>query len=248
MLVLHTDNAFTDIAEYDSFSPSWNTSGLVAGELLMFAPPGSPLDPKNIKPTVTGEIKPVPNGPFFEFSSGNNDGYIDTKVVSPPELTVMILIDPNNNLTQRLFFSSYAGGADAGVSIAYDAATSLFGVFTGYKNAAGTPATQWISLAGVSKNKPVLLVGKWSAANNSTTFISMTDGLRVGAGMTAGNTHYRGTKTNLVGRGVSGWGPATKSKIGGYLMFDRIVPDEELEMIRDWMLKNIRSVYPDTTF
>ena len=252
MLVLKTKNAFTDIAEYDSFTPNWNTTGLMAGELFPFAPLGSPLEPSNVKPQVIGNPVKEDGKPNYLFDPNGNTAKLNVKIPAQQEFTVIGFVDLQNNTKQRLLISGYYGGANPGVSFAVDEINRVVS-FTGVEKDDGTKTTQVLPLPGVSINKPVMLVGRYSAANKVTRFESVTDGVHVEAGLVAGfKAHYRGTGDMIVGGGGINWGnpaaPLPKSALSGYLMFNRILSDDDIVAIRGWVNDNIKTLYPGVAY
>ena len=251
-MVMKTNNPNSFISDAQRYVPGWDTTGLRRAEMFAFQPAiGGNLMPGENSSVAIASPALIAGTPWAELTSyGSDVPHLRLGIPDSSVMTWLCLFDPANSTFQRLVMSSYAGTSAAnrpGVSIVVDA-TGKLGMYVGRLNpATGAYSTQWIDLPQFVSGKPMLLAV--TLDNKTCTIKDLTNGISNTKTLTDEYERSFGSEI-YVGKGVvSSWGNVSgKNRIASYMVFERLLSDDELAEIRSYLLRCFRLKYPDMTF
>ncbi|MCW0279971.1 hypothetical protein NIL08_26415, partial [Klebsiella pneumoniae] len=163
--------------------------------------------------------------------------------------TWFLLFDPNNDSTQRIIAGSFSGTAAStppGVSVIVDESGALAAMQGVHYTDTNTYGTARATLSAFNKTKPMLIC--LTLDGQTTRLTDMTN--NVSASLTLAAGRERAPTTIRIGKGgVTYWGSTSAtSRIGAYMVFDRVLSDAEKITVHDYLLRCIQAKYPSLIF
>ncbi|SLO70443.1 Uncharacterised protein [Klebsiella pneumoniae] len=248
-ITLFTNNAFSSISDPDEYLPGFDTTALRHGEIFTYTGIGKNLMPGEGGPTVVGSPTFIPDSPFVQFSNNANEAHLDLGINDTDQQTWFLLLDPNNDSTQRIIAGSFSGAAAStppGTSVIVDESGALAVMQGVYYSESGTYGSARATLGSFDKTKPMLICLTLNGKN--TRLADMTN--NVSAAITLAENRERAPARIRIGKGgVTYWGSTSAtSRIGAYMVFDRVLSDAEKGSVRDYLLRCIQAKYPSIVF
>ncbi|HBY6047838.1 TPA: hypothetical protein MIZ97_25820 [Klebsiella pneumoniae] len=200
-------------------------------------------------PTVVGTPTFITDSPFVQFSNNANVAHLNLGINDAAQQTWFLLFDPNNDSTQRIIAGSFSGTAAStppGVFVIVDESGALAAVQGVHYTDANTYGTARATLSAFNKTKPMLIC--LTLDGQTTRLTDMTN--NVSASLTLAAGRERAPTTIRIGKGgVTYWGSTSAtSRIGAYMVFDRVLSDAEKGSVRDYLLRCIQAKYPSLIF
>ncbi|HBV5115560.1 TPA: hypothetical protein NBN18_001159 [Klebsiella pneumoniae] len=200
-------------------------------------------------PTVVGDPTFVTDTPFVQFSNNANVAHLNLGIKDTDQQTWFLLFDPNNDSTQRIIAGSFSGlsaSTPPGVSVIVDELGALAFIQGTRSTVDNTYGTTRATLSAFNKTKPMLLC--LTLDGQTTRLTDMTN--NISAATTLVETRARTPSTIRVGKGgTTYWGSQSAvSRIGAYMVFDRVLSDAEKGSVRDYLLRCIQAKYPSLIF
>ncbi|MER4418897.1 hypothetical protein J9B67_29545, partial [Klebsiella pneumoniae] len=163
--------------------------------------------------------------------------------------TWFLLFDPNNDSTQRIIAGSFSGTAAStppGVSVIVDESGALAAMQGVHYTDTNTYGTARATLSSFNKTKPMLLC--LTLDGQTTRLTDMTN--NVSASLTLAAGRERAPAPLRIGKGgVTYWGSTSAtSRLGAYMVFDRVLSDAEKITVHDYLLRCIQAKYPSLIF
>ncbi|MHA8681200.1 hypothetical protein ACYA9R_28260, partial [Klebsiella pneumoniae] len=173
----------------------------------------------------------------------------DLGIKDTDQQTWFLLFDPNNDSTQRIIAGSFSGlsaSTPPGVSVIVDELGALAFIQGTRSTVDNTYGTTRATLSAFNKTKPMLLC--LTLDGQTTRLTDMTN--NISAATTLVETRARTPSTIRVGKGgVTYWGSASAtSRLGAYMVFDRVLSDAEKITVHDYLLRCIQAKYPSLIF
>lgn len=248
-ITLYTNNTESSISEPDGYSPGFDTTSLRRAEIFTYTGIGQNLMPGEALPTVVGAPSVIDGTPFVSFSNNASVANLNLGIPDSGAQTWFVFFDPNSDPAQRLIMSSYAGTSGStlpGAGIMISASGTLQLGLGYHDTSTGTYSVSFATLAGFDFSKAALLCVTLNG--NTGTLTNLTTGSSISVTLSAGRE--RAPNTLRVGKGaVSLWGIATAtSRIGAYLVFDRVLSEEEQTTVHAYVLRCVQAKFPSVTF
>ncbi|WP_241182706.1 hypothetical protein [Klebsiella pneumoniae] len=239
-ITLFTNNAFSSVSDPDEYSPGFDVTSLRRAEIFTYTGIGKNLMPGEGGPTVVGTPTFITDSPFVQLSNNANVAHLNLGINDAAQQTWFLLFDPNNDSTQRIIAGSFSGTAAStppGVSVIVDEAGALAAMQGIHYTDNDTYGTARATLSAFNKTKPMLLC--LTLDGQTTRLTDMT---------TAGRE--RAPATLRIGKGgVTYWGSTSAtSRLGAYMVFDRVLSDAEKITVHDYLLSCIQAKYPSLIF
>ncbi|HGU5353633.1 TPA: hypothetical protein ACM9W1_000189 [Klebsiella pneumoniae] len=248
-ITLYTNNTESSISEPDGYSPGFDTTSLRRAEIFTYTGIGNNLMPGEDLPITVGSPSFIDGTPFVSFSNNASVAHLNLGIPDSGAQTWFALFDPNNDASQRIVMGSYTGTSvtnHPGTSILISETGSLqlsAGYYDPSTNAYGTG---FATMPAFHKDKPMLLCmvldGKNTALKDLTNNVS--------TGVTFSGTRERSPAIIRAGKGgASLWGAAAAtSRFGAYLVFDRVLSEEEQATVHAYLLRCVQAKFPSVTF
>nr|EKW6232441.1 hypothetical protein [Klebsiella pneumoniae] len=200
-------------------------------------------------PTVVGTPTFIADSPFVQFSNNANEAHLDLGINDTDQQTWFLLLDPNNDSAQRIIAGSFSGtGASKppGVSVIVDESGALAVMQGVYYSDSGAYGTARATLSAFNKTKPMLIC--LTLDGQTTRLTDMTN--NVSASLTLAAGRERAPTTIRIGKGgVTYWGSTSAtSRIGAYMVFDRVLSDAEKITVHDYLLSCMQAKFPTIIF
>lgn len=248
-ITLFTNNAFSSISDPDGYSPGFDTTALRRAEIFTYTGIGKNLMPGEGGPVVVGAPTFIADSPFVQFSNNANEAHLDLGIKDTDQQTWFLLLDPNNDSTQRIIAGSFSGlsaSTPPGVSVIVDESGALSFIQGIHYTDNDTYGTTRATLSAFNKTKPMLLC--LTLDGKTTRLTDMTN--NISAAFTLVGTRDRAPARLRIGKGgTTYWGSATaKSRIGAYMIFDRVLSDAEKTTVHDYLLRCIQAKFPTIIF
>ncbi|MDN3998802.1 hypothetical protein QX222_24325 [Klebsiella pneumoniae] len=248
-ITLFTNNAFSSVSDPDEYSPGFDVTSLRRAEIFTYTGIGKNLMPGEGGPTVVGSPTFIPDSPFVQFSNNANEAHLDLGINDTDQQTWFLLLDPNNDSTQRIIAGSFSGAAAStppGASVIVDESGALAVMQGVYYSDSGAYGSARVTLGSFDKTKPMLICLTFNGKNTRLT--DMTN--NVSAAITLAENRERAPARIRIGKGgATYWGSTSAtSRIGAYMVFDRVLSDAEKGSVRDYLLRCIQAKYPSLIF
>ncbi|CAH5702108.1 Uncharacterised protein [Klebsiella pneumoniae] len=248
-ITLFTNNAFSSVSDPDEYSPGFDVTSLRRAEIFTYTGIGKNLMPGEGGPTVVGTPTFITDSPFVQFSNNANVAHLNLGINDAAQQTWFLLFDPNNDSTQRIIAGSFSGTAAStppGVSVIVDESGALAVMQGVYYSDSGAYGTARATLSAFDKTKPMLICLTLNGKNTRLT--DMTN--NIAAAITLAENRERAPARLRIGKGgVTYWGSTSAtSRIGAYMVFDRVLSDAEKGSVRDYLLRCIQAKYPSLIF
>ncbi|MDZ6239461.1 Uncharacterised protein [Klebsiella pneumoniae] len=247
-ITLFTNNAFSSVSDPDEYSPGFDVTSLRRAEIFTYTGIGKNLMPGEGGPTVVGSPTFITDSPFVEFSNNANVAHLNLGIKDTDQQTWFLLFDPNNDSTQRMIAGSFSGitaSAPPGVSVIVDESGALSFTQGVHYTDTDTYGTMRAILSLFNKTKPMLLC--FTLDGQTTRLTDMTN--NVSASLTLAESRGRAPATIRVGKGGATWGSQSAvSRIGAYMVFDRVLSDAEKSTVHDYLLSCIQAKFPTIIF
>ena len=248
-ITLFTNNAFSSVSDPDEYSPGFDTTSLRRAEISTYTGIGKNLMPGEGGPTVVGTPTFITDSPFVQFSNNANVAHLDLGIKDTDQQTWFLLFDPNNDSTQRIIAGSFSGlsaSTPPGVSVIVDELGALAFIQGTRSTVDNTYGTTRATLSAFNKTKPMLLC--LTLDGQTTRLTDMTN--NISAATTLVETRARTPATIRVGKGgTTYWGSTSAtSRLGAYMVFDRVLSDAEKITVHDYLLRCIQAKYPSLIF
>ncbi|EOA4502271.1 hypothetical protein ACH1VX_000027 [Klebsiella pneumoniae] len=248
-ITLFTNNAFSSVSDPDEYSPGFDVTSLRRAEIFTYTGIGKNLMPGEGGPTVVGTPTFIADSPFVQFSNNANEAHLDLGINDTDQQTWFLLLDPNNDSAQRIIAGSFSGtGASKppGVSVIVDESGALAVMQGVYYSDSGAYGTARATLSAFNKTKPMLIC--LTLDGQTTRLTDMTN--NVSASLTLAAGRERAPTTIRIGKGgVTYWGSTSAtSRIGAYMVFDRVLSDAEKITVHDYLLSCMQAKFPTIIF
>ncbi|VAR14749.1 Uncharacterised protein [Klebsiella pneumoniae] len=248
-ITLFTNNAFSSISDPDEYLPGFDTTALRRAEISTYTGIGKNLMPGEGGPTVVGTPTFIADSPFVQFSNNANEAHLDLGINDTDQQTWFLLLDPNNDSAQRIIAGSFSGtGASTppGTSVIVDESGALAVMQGVYYSNSGAYGTARATLSAFNKTKPMLICLTLNGKNTRLT--DMTNNIT--ASITLAENRERAPARLRIGKGgVTYWGSTSaNSRLGAYMIFDRVLSDAEKTSVHDYLLRCIQAKYPSLIF
>lgn len=248
-ITLFTNNAFSSVSDPDEYSPGFDVTSLRRAEIFTYTGIGKNLMPGEGGPTVVGTPTFITDSPFVQLSNNANVAHLSLGINDAPKQTWFLLFDPNNDSTQRIIAGSFSGTAAVtppGVSVIVDEAGALAAMQGIHYTDNDTYGTARATLSAFNKTKPMLLC--LTLDGQTTRLTDMTN--NVAASLTLATGRERAPAPLRIGKGgVTYWGSTSAtSRLGAYMVFDRVLSDAEKITVHDYLLRCIQAKYPSLIF
>lgn len=245
---IFTNNAFSSISDPDEYTPSFRQS-LRRAEIFTWTGIGKNLMPGEGGPTVVGTPTFITDSPFVQFSNNANVAHLNLGIKDTDQQTWFLLFDPNNDSTQRIIAGSFSGTAAStppGVSVIVDESGALAAMQGVHYTDTNTYGTARATLRAFNKTKPMLIC--LTLDGQTTRLTDMTN--NVSASLTLAAGRERVPTTIRIGKGgVTYWGSTSAtSRIGAYMVFDRVLSDAEKITVHDYLLSCMQAKFPTIIF
>ncbi|MCV6907360.1 hypothetical protein K3H71_27230 [Klebsiella pneumoniae] len=200
-------------------------------------------------PVVVGAPTFIADSPFVQFSNYENEAHLDLGINDTDQQTWFLLLDPNNDSTRRIIAGSFSGvsaSTPPGVSVIVDESGELSFIQGTRSTVDNTYGTTRATLSAFNKTKPMLLC--LTLDGKTTRLTDMTN--NISAATTLVETRDRAPARLRIGKGgVKYWGSDTaKSRLGAYMIFDRVLSDAEKSTVHDYLLSCIQAKFPTIIF
>lgn len=248
-ITLFTNNAFSSVSDPDEYSPGFDTTSLRRAEISTYTGIGKNLMPGEGGPTVVGTPTFITDSPFVQFSNNANVAHLNLGINDAAQQTWFLLFDPNNDSTKRIIAGSFSGTAAStppGVSVIVDESGALAAMQGVHYTDTNTYGSARATLSAFNKTKPMLIC--LTLDGQTTRLTDMTN--NVSASLTLASGRERAPTTIRIGKGgVTYWGSTSAtSRIGAYMVFDRVLSDAEKGSVHDYLLRCIQAKYPSLIF
>nr|WP_228730285.1 hypothetical protein [Klebsiella pneumoniae] len=248
-ITLFTNNAFSSVSDPDEYSPGFDVTSLRRAEIFTYTGIGKNLMPGEGGPTVVGDPTFVTDTPFVQFSNNANVAHLNLGIKDTDQQTWFLLFDPNNDSTQRIIAGSFSGlsaSTPPGVSVIVDELGALAFIQGTRSTVDNTYGTTRATLSAFNKTKPMLLC--LTLDGQTTRLTDMTN--NISAATTLVETRARTPSTIRVGKGgTTYWGSTSAtSRLGAYMVFDRVLSDAEKSTVHDYLLSCIQAKFPTIIF
>ncbi|HCQ7538378.1 TPA: hypothetical protein OL803_003946 [Klebsiella pneumoniae] len=200
-------------------------------------------------PTVVGTPTFITDSPFVQFSNNANVAHLNLGIKDTDQQTWFLLFDPNNDSTQRIIAGSFSGtGASTppGTSVIVDESGALAVMQGVYYSDSGAYGAVRATLSAFNKTKPMLICLTLNGKNTRLT--DMTNNITAAITLAAGRE--RAPAPLRIGKGgVTYWGSTSAtSRLGAYMVFDRVLSDAEKSTVHDYLLSCIQAKFPTIIF
>lgn len=248
-ITIFTNNAFSSISDPDEYLPGFDTTALRRAEISTYTGIGKNLMPGEGGPVVVGTPTFITDSPFVQFSNNANEAHLNLGMNDANQQTWFLLLDPNNDSTQRIIAGSFSGtGASTppGTSVIVDESGALAVMQGVHYMDTDTYGTARATLSSFDKTKPMLIC--LTLDGQTTRLTDMTN--NVSASLTLATGRERAPSPIRIGKGgVTYWGSASaKSRLGAYMVFDRVLSDVEKTTVHDYLLRCVQAKFPSLTF
>lgn len=248
-ITLYTNNPESIISEPDGYSPGFDTRSLRRAEIFTYTGIGNNLMPGEDLPITVGSPSFIDGTPFVSFSNNASVAHLNLGIPDSGSQTWFVLLNPNNNASQRIVMGSFAGmsaNEPPGVSIVIEA-SGMLRLIQGYHDTSNdTYGVTYGASSTFHKEKPMLL--SLVLDGSKSTLTDRTNSIVSGAML---DSHLERAPANIrVGKGNAGvWGSTTAtSQIGAYLVFDRVLSEEEQSTVHDYLLRCVQAKFPSVVF
>ncbi|HBV4543946.1 TPA: hypothetical protein MDY69_005715, partial [Klebsiella pneumoniae] len=182
-------------------------------------------------------------------SNNANVAHLNLGINDAAQQTWFLLFDPNNDSTQRIIAGSFSGTAAStppGVSVIVDESGALAVMQGVHYTDTDTYGTARATLSAFNKTKPMLIC--LTLDGQTTRLTDMTN--NVSASLTLAAGRERAPTTIRIGKGgVTYWGSTSAtSRIGAYMVFDRVLSDAEKITVHDYLLSCMQAKFPTIIF
>ncbi|TCW07753.1 hypothetical protein EDF73_11283 [Raoultella sp. BIGb0138] len=248
-ITLYTNNTESSISEPDGYSPGFDTTSLRRAEIFTYTGIGNNLMPGEDLLITVGSPSFIDGTPFVSFSNNASVAHLNLGIPDSGAQTWFALFDPNNDASQRIVMGSYTGTSannHPGVSILIEA-SGVMRLSQGYHNTStDIYGVAYGDVSTFHKEKPMLL--SLVLDGGKSTLTDRTNNIVTGTMLTG--PLERAPANIRVGKGGVGlWGSTTAtSRIGAYLVFDRVLSEEEQATVHAYLLRCVQAKFPSVTF
>ena len=248
-ITLFTDNALSNISEADDYTPGFDTTALRRAEIFTYTGIGKNLMPGQSQPTVVGAPLVIDGTPFVSFSNNASVAHLSLGIPDTDAQTWFVLLDPNNDSSQRIVMGSYKGLSAVnhpGTNILINEKGRLQLSQGFLDTTTNAYSVAFMDIPTFHKEKPMLLTmvldGKKSTLRDRTNNLE--------ASITLASTRERAPANLFLGKGgASLWGAAAAtSRFGAYLVFDRVLSEAEQAVVYSYLRRCLQAKYPELIF
>ncbi|WP_228715244.1 hypothetical protein [Klebsiella pneumoniae] len=248
-ITLYTNNPESSISEPDGYSPGFDTTALRRAEIFTYTGIGNNLMPGEDLPITVGSPSFIDGTPFVSFSNNASVAHLSLGIPDTDAQTWFTLFDPNNDSSQRIVMGSYKGLSAVnhpGTNILINE-TGKLQLSQGFLDTTTNAySVAFMDMPTFHKEKPMLLT--MVLDGQKSTLRDRTNNLE--ASITLASTRERAPANLFLGKGgASLWGSSTAtSRFGSYLVFDRVLSEEEQTTVHAYLLRCIQAKFPSVTF